>query len=578
MITPNTRIQNNHPPYSQPQFQGTSFQNTAGKLLGAAVMLAPVVSVFSALDQKNSMLSVAVRDMLDSSGRIFQEFKRDKYGGQESIISEVSTALVWGFGIAFCKKLYDQWIPKISGGQILLPGLENLNLLPRTKAKESDTSKAAKSFIANKLGQTADSVPNRDDAHVLSADIIKRYYKNTDGLALENEKGQRSISKPNQVADFATRKKHFLDLVKKNGKNTQLIERYVRNNMGKLILCTTLPSLALGILIPQLLHWLTPRLVQRDREQKMYKPDPGKDSQQNLSYSGPFSKIESPFHAVQMQGRFANPTINQKFSGNMTQAIDPAVSWLLARDTIATLLFVDFPLSGGRAVTARNDDERQEILFREAAIIGTLFWLQPAIQKQIQNAFDKKFNAHTQIEIKALHKLYKQFSENTPRSTSFKQTVKQMNPLLRLAKESGDNLDAEKKLVSAVRQYFSDERTDGRNLLFDLAELSGKIPTLGQGSKKFVGTNGEHYIDLTKKINTDGIREIANYLEHLQAQIEHGKSLPATLAHNAAMKMGAFGVSALMCWTVVSYLVPKIQHTITSRKRGVSQFPGLDGN
>jgi hypothetical protein len=153
-----------------------------------------------------------------------------------------------------------------------------------------------------------------------------------------------------------------------------------------------------------------------------------------------------------------------------------------------------------------------------------------------------------------------------------------MNSVLSLAKESGNNLDAEKKLVTAVRQYFSDERTGGRNLLFDLAELSGKIPTLGQGSKKFVGANGEHYIDLTQKINTDGIREIADYLEHLQTQMGHGKSLTHTLAHNAAMKMGAFGVSALMCWTVVSYLVPKIQHTITSNKRGVSQFPGIDGN
>jgi hypothetical protein len=571
MINPSS-TQRNKASYSQPQFQGT-----AGKLLGAAVMLAPVVTVFSALDQKNSMFSVAIRDLFDSSGRVFQEFKRDKYGGLESTVSEISTALVWGFGIAFCKKMYDQWIPKISGGKILLPGLEKLDLLPRIQAKENDASKAAKSFIVNKLSHSSDPVPNRNDAHVLNTDVVQRYYKNTDGLALESEKGKLSIAKETHNADFASRKEHFLNLVETKGKNSHLLERYVRNNMGKLILCTTLPSLALGILIPQLLHWLTPRMMQHDREQKMYKPDPG-NSNQPLSFSSVHSNLSSPFRSVQMQGSFPTPQSNQKFGSSMTQALDPAVSWLLARDTIATLLFVDFPLSGGRAATARNDDERQEIIFREAAIIGTLFWLQPAIQKQIQNAFDKKFNAHTQIEIKALHKLYQDFSEQKPHSLSFKESLTQLKEILSITKESANSLDGEKKLVAAVRQYFSDERTGGRNLLFDLAELSGKIPTLGQGSKKFVGANGKHYIDLTKKMDTDGIREIAGYLEHLQSKLSHGKSLSSMLVHNAAIKMGSFGLSALTCWAVVSYLVPKVQHAITTSKRGVSQFPGIDKN
>jgi hypothetical protein len=559
---------------AQPQFKGMT------QALGAAVMLSPVVSAFSALDQKNSMISIAARDGFDSSGRIYQEFQRNKYGGCESLISEGSAMLVWGFGITLCKQLYDKLVPKLSNGKILFPGLEDLSLLPTEHKADHQKEKGAGFLIQQsapvqawnrlaekpgfehflgKIGQEPDPVENRSDAHVLDTETVQRYYKNTDDLPLENDEGL--LEKPPLFADtdktgFEARKEHLLALVADNGKNKLHLEHYMRNNIAKLVLCAGLPSLALGFLIPQLLHWITPKLVKHDREKA------------GFGNSGVTGKARHSIH--KQKEKAAAP----QFSGAASM-LNPAVSWLLAHETIATMLFVDFPLSGSRIGTARNRDERDEIIFREVMIIAVLFWAQRAIQERIAKVFDKKLDGHTGIDIKALHRLYTGAVGKSPEQ--FQQAMQALDESFNIVQASSHSLEGEKKLVATVRQYFSDERQGERNLLFDLAEISRKIHTIGQGDKKAVSANGVHYIDLTKKIDTDGIREIAQYLQHLQGQVAQGKEIAPLLAHNALMKMGSFGFSALACWGIVSYLVPKGQHAITARKRGQSEFPGLDG-
>lgn len=94
------------------------------------ILSKPVISTFNALDQKDSMLPIAFRDAFDSSGRVYEEWKRDPHGGRESAINEGSASLVWGCGIPAFKSGFD-WVAQKTG--LAFPNLD-LSLLQYDKS------------------------------------------------------------------------------------------------------------------------------------------------------------------------------------------------------------------------------------------------------------------------------------------------------------------------------------------------------------------------------------------------------------------------------------------------------------
>jgi hypothetical protein len=602
---------------------------------GHLLMLGPVVSGFAALDQPTSMISVALRDGLDSSGRVYQEFKRNVYGGWESLITEVSGMLVWGFGIALCKAAYDALVPWISKGKILLPGLET-DLLPRFNKQNGTTEKAGLwnqlkktapaqqlqkganqfktgwnqlaeqpglEYILGKIGNDTETMPNRGDAQILNKTVVGKYFKDTSGMSVEGEAPwARSQSRASQSQHFQKQKAHLLELVEGNGANQKHLERYLKSNLMKLFFCTTLPVLALGALVPLALHKLTPWLMKRDDEHKAKKAE--KMANENLTKNTSDKGTTPNFQPMPNTAPVVSPitgNLNQapsnnsantvsnigntnnattpttptpvRFQGGLDQMLNPLVSFFLARDTLTTMTFVDFPLSSSRVAMARNSDERKEILFREGAIILVLFWLQRAIQERVAKFFDRQYGAHSNIDIKAIHQLYEKLAKQPPQAINA--IYKNLQGTLDTVVNSQHSFEAEQKLVEDIRRYFSDHRDTGANLLFDLAEASGKIHTLETKGKKYASADGVHYIDLNRRIDTDGVRELAQYLTHLNQSVSHEKPLSKLLIKNAGLKMGAFAVSAAACWGIVSYVVPKVQHLITYRSSGQDEFPGI---
>lgn len=615
---------------------------------GHVLMLSPVISGFAALDQPTSMISVALRDGLDSSGRVYQEFKRNVYGGWESLITEVSGMLVWGFGIALCKAAYDSLVPWLSKGKILLPGLET-DLLPRFNKQNSAPEKAGLwsrfkktapaqqlqkganqfatgwnqlaekpglEYILGKIGNDAESIPNRGDAQILNKTVVEKYFKDTSGISVEGEAPwARSQSRASQSQHFQKQKAHLLELVAGHGANQKHLERYLKSNLMKLFFCTTLPVLALGALVPLALHKLTPWLMKRDEERKEKKAAKRPIENQSLPNSPANGKVTVPISEA-MSNTTSSPlpatgnpanlkafttgnrnlallpmssnrnTVNENnangmpatptalhFQGGLDQMLNPLVSFFLSRDTLTTMTFVDFPLSSSRVAVARNSDERKEILFREAAIILVLFWLQRAIQERVAKFFDRQYGAHSNIDIKAIHHLYEKLAKQPPEAIGA--LHKNLKSTLDTVSASHHSFEAEQKLVEDIRRYFSDSRNTGANLLFDLAEASGKVHTLETKGKKYASADGVHYIDLNRRIDTDGVRELAEYLGHLEQSVSTEKPLSKLLIKNAGLKMGAFAVSAAACWGIVSYLVPKVQHLITYRSSGQDEFPGI---
>lgn len=633
----------------------------------------PIIGAFSAIDDKNSMLSLASQDIVYSSGRIAQEYKRNKYGGHEQLISELSAALVWGFGVPLCKQLYDMAIPRLSNGKVLFPWME-MPLLPGALPKT--VGNPVKSGAPS---QGATEPFDRDEAQVLNERIVTSYFKDVSQLPLEGEKPPMQRPPVKESFGSERQKQHLLDLVSGNGRGASILEHYRLSNLLKLLLCTTLPMLALGTLIPLALHRMTPWLIKRDKEKQRQQsfsqsPQPSIPPSSNpsaastrptaalpqamplslahpsaspqpvalqaaafsqpphLAPNTPIASIAgAPVHppitggaaytappatthpltpiapppgaaSLPLAPGSAPPRFSSRIpvehalkplesalttSGNATKPktsgllarLSPMIATFLANDTLSTLIFIDTPLSTGRVVTTRTPLEQREVAFREVCLILVLFWLQRAIQERIAKSFDTRFDAHSNIEIKALRNLYTKYAGHPPET--FRNIHKNLNESLALIKNSHTNPESEKSLVESIRRYFSDHRdkTQGPNLIFDLAEASGKIHTLGRQGKKYVDGEGHgiHYIDLSRKIDTDGVRDLGAYLDHLSQRMTEGHSLKRMMMKNAGLKMAAFTLSAAACWGIVSYLVPKTQHYLTYLSTGKDEFPGIQG-
>jgi hypothetical protein len=621
------------------------------------------------MDDKNSMKALAAQDVVYSSGRIAQEYKRNKYGGHEQLISELTAALVWGFGVPLSKQLYDAVVPRLSGGKILYPWME-MSLVPGAlpKADKKSADGAAK-------GEAFD----RDAAQVLDEAIVKACFKDVSRLPLEGETPSAKRPPVHDPFGFEMRRRHLLDLVAGKGLNTSILEHYRRSNFLKLLLCTTLPMLALGTLIPLALHRLTPWLIKRDQEKERQKAaqspqalvpsapvaSPGQPMSPTptttppraavppiahlpLPRAGSFQTAPSPPRPGLASGfpvpspvgvatglangstasagplgppispaappvpsvpgmaplpvnpgspRFASSIpaeLALKSAGSALPAsgkaatshptgllarLSPLIATFLANDTLSTLVFVDSPLSLGRVLTTRTSLEQHEVALREVCLILVLFWLQRVVQERIAKAFDKHFDAHSDIEINALRNLYTKYADQPPKT--FQGVYRNLKETLALIEKSHTDPEHEKALVDSIRRYFSDHRdkAGASNLVFDLAEASGKIHTLGRQGKKYVDEEGRgiHYIDLSRRIDTDGVRDLAGYLKHLNHRMTEGHSLKAMLAKNAGLKMAAFTMSAAVCWGIVSYLVPKAQHYLTYLSTGKDEFPGIQG-
>ncbi|MEB3287650.1 MAG: hypothetical protein VKJ04_09115 [Vampirovibrionales bacterium] len=567
----------------------------ANRVLAPVLFSAPFITALSALNNANSMFAIAARDAFDSSGRIVQEVKRNPHGGRESFLEELGTTLVWGFGIPLSRKLYDWTVGSMSRGgkgiNVQFPGIDPHLLEDRTSA------------------------------HKLTPEMVEKYFKNIHNVPaheFESQKKQllalanipEGLGKNGQVMDKAAQ---------------QILNKYRGNLFLKLILCTFIPVLGIGFAIPKANQWLTHRIIHKEKTDSLQSLHQQELSNNPFHASNILRMSGQPgdmTHLLRMAGRTDTPApvstdaASIKFGGAMTTASN-WVGRMLTNDQAMSLNFVDAPLSSGRVITARNKDERIERAYREAWIIFTLFFLQTWLQQVAANLLDKMFKTSSSDigfkSLKALHQSYQSIDKAGDKAVNKDQ--KFLADYARLKQELGvsgrlsqwipgtenpklsfvqrmfyalrekftgyypvveltrEQKAQQAKVLETIREYFAKPEASP-NLLFDLAEKGGHVPTLK--SKGAAAQKG--HIDITRKIDDASVKQLAGYLDHLAHTVgEKGVSLDKALLRTNGVKASAFALSAMFCWGVVSYFVPKTMHAITFWRTGKDEFPGIKG-
>lgn len=510
--------------------------------------------VLTALNNGNSNLVLVVRDLFDSTGRIKSEWDRSHHGGRESAIEEVTTTAVWGFGIPLGKRLVDSLAARFSK-DLSLPNLD-LRLF------------------------------NKDNPQCLESDIIKKY-------SYPDHGGMSEIAKTN----LTSMANHAGDTAGKALLNKNRLFQFLKVSGVGLA-----AALFLGFVVPKLNQALTGLFVKKEKEQKRQAQliawqrywnqfMPGWWPYKGLSGGvGAPLRMASPAGTVNPALRVNSAQPTQSMSAPAGLSTQPGQksgvrfgmgNWagtvlqkLQESDQLGTLLFSDVPLSSGRVFSSRNWDEKIEKAFKEAGVILTLF----VIQQRLENALAGKAK---DIGYPALKKLYDNYGSTKNKNpedfnSAYQKAKKQLgieDTKLGAYFESAEKQpELAKVQIGRIREYFNKNPFTGKeqpyNLLFDMAEASGKIPTIGVGPGKQL-----KHIDITKQIDMDGVKAMAHYLDKLA---EHeGAKLTSQLTATARQKFIAFIGSAMVCWGIMSYLIPKVQHYITFKRTGKDYFPGV---
>ncbi len=519
------------------------------------------------MDDSTSMVSLALRDSVESSGRTYMEFKRDPHGGRERFIEEAATMVIWGFGINWMKKVYD-YLAKDVTKAIDLPDLDT-GLLKQAKAPESSQSKLKTYFNP----PSAQSLVNAEGKMKPG---IQEFIK-----AVHNHAGSDVYGK-------------LTNIIEDQGKKAL----YNRSNMLKFSFATLIPVAGIAFGIPSFNQWLTQKKLEKAAQAKskqtaspfnQFSSQSSVSSQSSAAYglnpistgrstgfaqpntvntalNSPASVPNNPFGASALTAApfaqasaaplsFARNAAPRNTSGpvrfgGLMDAPGTIAASLLQNERANTLL-VDNIISGGRIAKARNWQERLEITLREVSIIICLYWGQQFLQKTFIN-WGK--NSHSQLSFDATKHLRDKFLlPNGPLAA--RDFVNQyQNHLDDLAKamELGDRktlLDTlknannpqeayklDKGLTKAVLAHFHpNNRTEkiANNLFLNLAKECHWIPTFdgqvsnspngenavkkwlqeaGQSVKTVFSQAPEQYapksgkfLDLTKKINSEAM-------------------------------------------------------------------------
>lgn len=508
---------------------------------GSNLLFDPRVNGFlTRMDDSTSMVSLALRDGVESSGRTVMEYKRNNHGGRERLIEEGATMVIWAFGINAMKNVYD-WVVKDFLKIIDLPDLDTALLKQKNFQLQA--------------------VKNKNP--------IAKFF------TLLNPPSSQTLlnpANPSQLhPDLAPLQKNLPDLY---NKLTQVIQKdggkYATSSMFKFLVATGMPVAAIAFGIPLFNQWLTRQKIDQEKKQKVSampaklpygsnNTDPGNFSYPGVNNSGfRFQRAAHPFTAqsttanafsfastasslagqpmgihAQSATPSAPPPQRIQFGASQKRGVQQGnavhfgglgdlASGLLQNERMNTLV-VDGVISGGRIYQARNMQERAEIIFREGSIIAFLYFAQRAIQDTLTRHIFKKTHSQLSFDtLKFLNETYKKEPERfkTHLSSSLQDLAAHFgydhpshllekleglnaqqggqfykNLLLhpnRLAEVQKHHFEMEEKLVQKIRQYFQTPPQNGKqNLIFEVARECGWIPTWDGkpvASKNMLGT------------------------------------------------------------------------------------------
>jgi hypothetical protein len=454
------------------------------------------------MDDSTSMVSLALRDGVESSGRTVMEYKRDKHGGRERLIEESATMLIWAFGINWMKSLYD-WGAKDLLKQIDLPDLDT-SLLKAPQAPGKKTGPEA--FFELFKSPSAQTLVDKTGQKL-------------------SDTTQPFVTKMGKVEAY----QKLSDIVAKQGK------KYANANMGKFLFATGLPVAAIAFGIPSFNQWYTGKKLEQEQKSKTspknssttpLETTPTLKAQPASPFTSQASKPARGFTGFQAQAyppyalppQAGNAFTASPFGAALKMAQGAKVQFggnpladgaaaLLQNERMNTLL-VDGVISGGRIAKARNWQEKVEIMFREGSIIGFLYFG----QRIMQNWMTQGLKGGSELNFdttRFLHNAYGKTGEQAAFDKDFRDALKNLEKVLgndvktfanaqsekegykfwknlftqeghqKIRSAQKEAYQAEQKLVQAIQDYFVDNQVGDskHNLIFETAKECGWIPT-----------------------------------------------------------------------------------------------------
>lgn len=536
-----------------------------------------------ALDNRESMLSIAIRDGVDNTGRIYQEFKRSSHGGREFTINEIGTTLVWGFGIRAIKDLYDKFTHSM--GWLKYPHFDVSLLNPQNVQKL--TPEVIDAF-----------------AHTSQKPHLLKLLKSQQGLVQKAAFARFIISTavPSAMIGFGLPTLNHILTSHIIEKEAKAAKAFFSNKLHHKSTPTPAPQPVNVAHLHQLQESVVPYV---DAMMHGAQASHHATSPQSLKGWGhyPVSSYGSPMPnptaghgqpSYEQMGGFPIWLMNGSGAqshltppqglghGQPSQQAKPAfglnagqlMSNLMSNERLNTLIFVDGMITGGRIIKARNPVERLEWIVRESAIIAFLYFGASWVQDTLQHAFNKMTGSITDMNFGAIRYLDKHFGKNTEQ---FSQAMGDVYKSLgvkspeQLGKVSLSSIES--RLVNKMRHYVSKHGQYKHNLLFDLAEHIDLVPTL-----KSAKTNKIIGLDLTRAIRTDHVLDLAKQLGKLDAKLakQPGLSLQSLLHRGLNGKAMAFMAANIVSFVGISWFAPKVQHYFTYKITGKDYFPGVD--
>jgi hypothetical protein len=550
--------------------------------IGKACFTPTANRILTTLNNPNSNWGLWFQDLGSVVGRPIQEHERDKrshavdkgmgHAARETAIEESTTSVVWGGLIPVGKMLIDRIAPKLSK-DLLMPNLD--------------------------LRQFNKNNPQR-----LTPEVIETYFKHADP-SLEKDAREKLMTMAANGGEAVERSAKAL--INKN----RLFQLSKVGGVG------LVASVVLGFVLPKSNQHITRWLLDKEAKEKAAKnqqsqpqqstpasmapwlkgtgafsvpnqsPNPFMTANTGLAASaGPFNYQQPMMNKMNPAGPTPNfpvtnataPKQDVRFGGGNLMGLikdwsAAGLQKLQESDQMTTAFTSDIPLGLGRVATSRTGNEGVEKGTKEALIVGTLFVLQPKLNKMLAGQ-----SRH--IGFPVLKKLHDEMYGQQSKSATFLDAYRESRRQLGI--QSGDKLSSyfEKaqnkpeliqEQIKHMREYFKphplDPKYASRNLLFDMAALDDKIPTIKTKER------ARHYIDITRQIDLDGVKSMAQYLDKLAEN--EGKNIQGVLTRTASRKLGAFAGSTMVCWSLMGYFFPKLQHYITYKRTGRDYFPGL---
>ena len=402
----------------------------------------------------------------------------------------------------------------------------------------------------------------------------------------------------------------------RDAKNAITDKTIAKFKTTKLVISILMANIMIGFVVPKINQAIT-RYYHRNDNKQQPAAEPPKNQQ----------LILPALENVNMENFQKSSVKNQKdisFSGGADKLM--SVAYNLEHNTTWQLLFTDVGTATGRTISARNNNERREILFRDLSSIFFYMFNMPLLNKAL-NYLETNGKSTSRVEpmnADYTNDLMKQIVKENGGSISadkFFEEIFGKNDKFELPKEIKEqfkdgymNIEDFKAKISSIPAANTPELISKYT---QIAEEMAKLQPAVEGSERITieqaervfkggylnnpefmknlyelnfGTNKKlniaNFLDPFKFISADNVETVDKELKFFVEQIiekakKSGTEITEEILNKAvktnsklnALNWGAgFAVSALF----LSTIIPKLQYWMTKKITGSNEFPGTE--